>query len=218
VKPITTSNLKPIATGLKPIFKGGVTAELKNDGFFKSKYTRHRCQFDLRTRNAAKALDRLPEPGEVFTLIMRGNFSGFDFVTAIMELAGCNIQELCLATYGFSQRNSGQILDLLDAGRVKHLYMICSTFTARADAETYEALHKALTDRGQFLAPARNHSKLIGIKLVDGRCYCIDGSLNMRSARMIENAHVWNDPELYEFYKIYIKDLNERTETETKIK
>src|SRR4029077_14834931 len=37
----------------------------------------------LRIANAAKHLDKLPEPGETLHLVCRGNFAAWDFVPAI---------------------------------------------------------------------------------------------------------------------------------------
>jgi hypothetical protein len=217
LKPINNGRLKTIAGNLKPF--QAVTKHLDDEAILRAKYSKHQYQMETRTRNAAKALARLPEPGEVFTILMRGNFSGFDFVPAALKLASpATITELVLATYGFSQRNAGQIIDLIDRGQVKKVWMICSTFTTAADSDIYEAFRKVLTERGSQIAPARNHAKLIGMKFDDGRHYVVDGSINMRSARMTEQAHVWADEDLYDMYANYIKGFHERPEAKTETK
>ena len=184
---------------------------LTKEQIIRRKISRFTVASDLRSRNAAKALQELPPTGSVSSFIIRGMFSGLDYLPAILELAKQNAGEVYIATYGFSARNIGQLCDMIDTGKIKNLWLVCSMFTSKAkeDAEKYAAAVNELTSRGQHITPARNHSKLIAIKLEDGRTYCVDGSINMRSAKSIEQAHVWQDDQLFNLYKNYIRTICE---------
>jgi len=166
----------------------------------------------LRVANAAQALDRLPEPGETFHVVMAGNFDAFDLVPAVLRLAApATIAVLNIATLGFNQRNTATLVALLDDGQVGRCTFICSTyFRSMSDGEpVYDELYTALTTRpgGHRIAAIRSHAKILLFELTDGRCFTWESSANLRSCRNIEQATLTHDRDLLDFHREWILEV-----------
>jgi hypothetical protein len=211
-------NLKTLPTaGLKRIGQASTTAVLDpakgldGEQTFRQKFERRSIIHALHIANAAKALERLPDEDEVIHVLMAGNFHGWDFVGAILSLAKpATITELYVATLGFSDANSGELLELLDRGKIGRVWFNCSCYMRDASAHLFQPLTDALTKRGQLMRATRNHAKLLCAKLTDGRHIVVDGSMNLRSCRNVEQANIWQSRELFDFYAGYVRDNCER--------
>lgn len=183
---------------------------LDSDRILIQKYQKHQQDFLVRTRKAKQLLSRLPQVGEVFTVLMSGSFDGFDYVQSILELAApVTISELYVATLGFSDDNAGQLVQQLDAGSIGKVWFAPSCYMRDQHGEKFARLSDMLKRRGHHIRATRNHAKLIAMLLSDGRKISIDGSLNFCSCRNVEQAHVWNDPALFDFYASYIREMAE---------
>jgi hypothetical protein len=189
------------------------TKGLDADQILRSKYQKHEQDFLVRNRKAKALLERIPEAGEVYTVLMSGSFDGFDFVKAILDLAApATIEELYVATLGFSEDNAGQLMMMLDKKQIGKVWFVASCYMRDKHGSKFKNLHDALEKRGHPVRATRNHAKVIAIKLSDGRKISVDGSLNLCSCRNVEQAHVWHDPQLFDFYSAYIRDQAEQTE------
>lgn len=188
-------------------------AGLDADRLLVTKFEKHAQDFRVRTRNAVELLTRLPGPAEVLTVLMSGKFDGYDYVAATLQLAApARIDELYIATLGFSDDNAGQLLQQLDAGTIGRVWFVASCYMRDKHGEKFGRLSEVLTKRGHRIRATRNHAKLIAMRLSDGRTISIDGSLNFCSCSMVEQAHVWGDPALYTFYAAYIREHAEGTD------
>ena len=76
---------------LRPLFDGGNDATrnahigLDDDRLHTRRAKKRRMLHMLHVANAAKHLDRLPDNGETFHGVMRGNYNGWDLVPAVLE-------------------------------------------------------------------------------------------------------------------------------------
>ncbi|MEM9019951.1 MAG: hypothetical protein AAGC44_05250 [Planctomycetota bacterium] len=152
-------------------------------------------------RNAALQLDHLPDTGESVHGIMRGNFAGFDFVPAVLRLAGCAIVELNVATLGFKDVHASELVTLMDAGDVGRVSFICSHFYKSHEGEVYDSLHAALTQRGGRCLAMRCHAKLLLFELADGRHFALEMSANLRSCNNLEQFVFTHDTDLVRFHR-----------------
>ncbi len=206
-------NLKKMPVGKLKRFGGGKSAAvlvsakaLDREQVFRQKFHRRTLIHGLNVANCAKALDRLPDDGEVFNLIMAGNFDGFDFIGATLKLAApATIDELLIATLGFSESNAGELLELLDAKQIRRVTFLASCYMRDSSGHLYQPLAESLRKRGHAIEATRNHAKLLLMQLSDGRRVGIDGSMNLRSCRNVEQANVWQSRELFDFYARYIR-------------
>ena len=199
--------------------KAGAKVEaigIDTDQYLRTTYQKHAHEQAIQTRKAKTLLQRLPEPGEVITILMSGSFDGWDYVTAVLDLAdGATIAELYVATLGFGEANAGQLLQQLDSGRIGRVWFVASCYMRDKHGDKFKRLSAMLEARGHRCRATRNHAKIIAMLLSDGRTISVDGSLNLCSCRNTEQAHVWNDRELFQFYRDYIK---QQAETEGRVK
>ena len=162
----------------------------------------------LHVANAAKHIEQLPGSGESLHGIMRGNYNAWDFVPAVLQLASpVTIDHLFVATLGFNKANAGELMLLLDSGKIRSCTFICSCYFRDTSSDIYQPLAAGLLERRQKVAAVRSHAKLLGFAMSDGRHFLIESSANLRSCRNIEQFALHADRDLYEFHKGWIDSL-----------
>src|SRR5262245_39741326 len=127
-------------------------------------------------KRAAEVLEHLPDEGESLHCILQGYFDLLNVVLALLKKAGSPCQTLRIATLSFSKRNVAELAGLLDASMVTTLDLLTSDFQREHDTEILAVALKELTDkRGQRIAAARSHCKIVTLALEDGRKYVLEG-------------------------------------------
>lgn len=152
-------------------------------------------------KRAAEVLTVLPEEGESLHGILLGYFDLCSLLLAMLDKVGSPCSRLRIATLSFSKRNVAELAVLLDAGTVRRLDLLTSDFQREHDSEILEfALQELRVKRGQRLAAARSHCKIVSLALDDGRRYVIEGSANLRTSRNAEQFSMSRDDGLHDFY------------------
>src|SRR5262249_5469072 len=99
-----------------------------------------------------------------------------------------------------SLRNVHELAALLDCGAVKRLSVATSDFQRKHDPAIFAALLGALHQRGQRVAAARSHCKLLLLDMEDGRKHTLEGSANLRTSRNAEQFSLCQDAAAHDFY------------------
>lgn len=176
----------------------------------------HRRRFinALRAKTAADTLGGIPAAGETWHCLMNGTYDGFDLLPAILDHAGTAVAELRLATLGFNIANATRLLDLMDENLVRRCTMLLSSYFEAdpKDADTCYLLARELPRRGGWYCATRCHAKVIAARLLDGRCYVVESSANLRSCNAIEQFALTCDPDLYAFHAAWMEEVHD-TET-----
>jgi hypothetical protein len=168
----------------------------------------HACALDV--ANAAATMDKLPKDGHSIHILLSGNFDGYAFIPAILRLADpTTISELYIATLSFNHTTAGRLVELLDTGKVGRLWFVCSHYFQKTNSEIYAPFATALQTRGQHLKATRNHAKLMAFKMSNGKCYTIEGSMNLRGCRCIENCCITASDDVFTFYAGYVRKISE---------
>lgn len=168
-------------------------------------------------KTAAEAMRRIPEANEAFHLAISGRFALWHFVPAAIQLAGCSIKRLHLATLGFSKKNIASLAEFLDAGQIGHVRLLCSHYFRGTSKNEYAFAVEAFAmrpDRAEFLS-VRTHAKLALLAFEDGRTMTIESSANLRSCKNCENATLIGNPAVYTFHRTWLDDLFSRAENRT---
>ncbi len=155
---------------------------------------------------AAEHIGELPGELEDVVLILTGRYHGFDVLTAMLDLAGYDAAELMIATLGFNRAQTDTLGELLDDGRIANVTFLVSHMFTEKNAGESAYLREALESRGHRYAVARNHAKLMLIRLTDGRHFVAHGSLNLRRCNSFEQLVITQDPALYGFFADYIRE------------
>jgi hypothetical protein len=158
---------------------------------------------------AAETLGAIPGEGQAIHLVINGRFALWDFVGAILILAGepIHIEQLHLATLGFSRKNIAQLADLLDAGKVGSVSLLCSHYFKGTSTPIYDFAAEQLSARGQRFLSIRTHAKVVLVKLSDGRLITLESSANLRSCKNIEQVVATGIPGLYRFHAAWMESL-----------
>lgn len=158
---------------------------------------------------AAATLGAIPGPLQAIHLVINGRYALWDFVGAVLQLAGegVTIRRLHIATLGFSRRNVSQLADLLDAGKVGSVALLCSHYFKGTSGGIYEYAAEVLTARQQRFLSVRTHAKVLAIELSDARCLTFESSANLRSCKNLEQVVATGIPDLYRFHVRWIDSL-----------
>lgn len=166
--------------------------------------TKRRFARVRRQSRAVEQIGKLPGKGEDLVMIMTGSFHGWDLVGAVMDLTGCPIRELHVATLGFNQAQTLHLAEMIDAGQIGKLTMVVSEMFREKNPREFKGLAEAMTARGQVVAANRNHAKLLLFDMADGRKYVTHGSLNLRRCNAYEQVAISRDDALFEFFRKFI--------------
>lgn len=160
-------------------------------------------------RTAAETLRAIPTANQATHLVINGRFALWDFVPALLLLAGesVTIESLHLATLGFSRKNVLELTTLLDARKISRVSLLCSHYFKGTSGGIYEYAQAELAARRQRFASVRTHAKLVLARFSDGRTLTFESSANLRSCRNIEQLVVCGHPDLYRFHTQWIDEL-----------
>jgi hypothetical protein len=158
--------------------------------------------------NATKHLGELPPPGFSLHCITKGNYAAWDLVPAVLEMtAPAYIERLSIATLSYSASNAAQLVELFDAGRIRRVAFLCSSYFEGTSGTEFQDLAAAMADRRQRFAAVRTHAKIIGLRLSNGAAYAIELSANLRSCRNVEQFAIHHDADLLAFHEKWIDHL-----------
>lgn len=159
--------------------------------------------------DAAEAIDHIPWADEAIHLAVSGRFALWHIVPAVLKLSGMRIDELIIATLGFSKRNISALCEMLDAGQIGSVHLLASHYFKGTSNDIYshaETLFAERPGKAHFIS-LRNHAKLLLFRLSDHRTITVESSANLRSYKNVETATLIGDPGLHAFHRGWILDL-----------
>src|SRR6185437_2086609 len=164
----------------------------------------------LQSRNAVAEMKELPGPGESLHIVCRGNFPLWSIVPGVLALAKpAIIEQLSIATLGFSKSNVADLLALFDQGQISAVSIVASVYFERQNPAEYKQMADGLKVRGQRIAALRSHAKIIAMALSDGRRFTVESSANLRSCRNLEQIAMHEGDDLYQFHSGWIAEVIE---------
>lgn len=174
---------------------------------------KRRLVYDLASAGrAVQALGKLPDEDESFHCIMGGDYHGFDLVIAVRELAGAPIDALHVATLGFNRHNMTHLCEMLDAGDIGAVHLLCSEYFSAADFETFGFAKLQLSRRGFRCVATRNHAKVL-LFAIGARRFIVESSANLRSCNNLEQFSLFQSAPLYEFHRAWIERVMSHADT-----
>jgi hypothetical protein len=160
-------------------------------------------------RSAVDALRPLPGPGESLHGASAGAFSGWMLAQAIVALLAVPVDSLTIATLGFNRANADDLCRLLDAGDVRSVLLLVSDYFRSSDRTIFADIRRELEGRGQRVAIARSHAKLLLFVAGGrhGRHIVVETSANLRSSMNWEQFVISDDAALLAFHRDWIHDV-----------
>jgi hypothetical protein len=207
-------DLRPELRGIAPVSFGTMLAKQQpSDRQGRRAYMGrvHKRRF-ASLQAAAEAVDTLPEEGEALHVIMSGKYDLMHLLIVLLERFACRCASMRIATLSLSRRNVQEMGALLDAGKVGTLDLLTSDFFRKHDDDIFAELLMEFGNRGQRVAAARSHCKIVTLALDDGRRYTLEGSANLRTNKNLEQFALSQDKELFAFYDSWILDMVTKNE------
>jgi hypothetical protein len=175
----------------------------------------HRRRF-ASLQAAAEALDVLPDEGESLHAIMSGCYDLMHLLVALLQRFHSPCNKMGIATLSLSRRNVQEMVALYDDGKVRQLDLLTSDFFRKHDDDIFAELVTEFQARGQRVAAARSHCKIVTMYLEDGRRYSLEGSPNLRTNKNLEQFCLSRDPDLHAFYDAWLAGMVKANEIESK--
>jgi hypothetical protein len=166
----------------------------------------HRRRF-ASLKAAAEAVDVLPDEGETLHAFMSGFYDLMHLLVVLLDRFASSCERMGVATLSLSRRNVQEMVSLYDAGKVWRVELLTSDFFRRHDDDIFAELVSEFHARGQRVAAARSHCKVVTLALEDGRRYVLEGSANLRTNRNLEQFALTRDPGLHRFYDEWLDSM-----------
>jgi hypothetical protein len=166
----------------------------------------HRRRFAC-LQAAAEAAAIIPAEGEAVHVVMSGCYDLQHVLIVLLERLGSVCETMRVATLSLSRRNVQEMAALLDGGTVRRIDLLTSDFFRRHDDDIFAELAQEFHARGQRVAAARSHCKVVTMKLEDGRCYVLHGSPNLRTNKNLEQFALERDAALHAHYDAWLDSM-----------
>jgi hypothetical protein len=159
------------------------------------------CRDATAIKSMTEAIGTLPAVDESIHLWIGGQHSMGHVIPAVLELAApAQIETVHVATLTFSKDNASEWASLIDSGRIKSMFVLCSQYFQKTSTGIYDFAIGIFAGRPIEVFPRRAHAKLLAMKLTNGQTVTAEGSSNTRSARTIEQVALFGNPEVYAFH------------------
>ena len=122
------------------------------------------------------------------------------------------IEEMYLAIYRINEPTVSDIIDYIQAGKIKKAtFIISNFFNQTKKPERWALMLKEFADNNQSTKHIyiHNHSKVLAVK-TKKNYYVFEGSGNMSDNARIEQYVYENNKEVFEFHKNWMNELWER--------
>lgn len=169
----------------------------------------HRVKDARQEQGALEHVGRFPAATDGLHLIASGKYALWDLAKALVKLASpATIDSIYLATLGFSRVNVSEMVEMIDAGSIARLSLLCSHYFAGTSNGIWDYAAEEFAKRpaARFLS-IRTHCKIIAMRLTDGRTVTLESSANLRSCKNIEQVSIFGHPGLYEFHAGWLEEL-----------
>jgi hypothetical protein len=147
---------------------------------------------------ARQALAVLPAPGEAVHTLMTGYYDLMHVVALILDKRPAD--HVRLSTLCDNRRNLDEIVSILDGGVSARVSLLASCFFRDHNKALWGETVCAFRRRGQRLACARNHCKVVTVRFKGGGLLVLEGSANLRTNRNREQLTLINDPFVCDFH------------------
>lgn len=166
----------------------------------------------IRPENSRGILEHLPTGPEDRThAVLRGDFVLCDVIPAIIRERG-RCPHLHIATLGMSGANAESLAALHQVGLIGDITICCSLYFRQVDRKATWPMVEAHLGSIAKLIVSRNHAKVICLPTESGDHFVIEGSANLRSSDNLEQIAIFNDPDLVDFHRGWMAELEERTD------
>src|SRR5438045_3193536 len=147
----------------RPTFSGPAAS-----GVPAARTARARRRYAAMLRESVDILAHLPGPGESLHALMTGLYDFLTLVGHVITNRPAPCAQLRIATLAFSSRNTAEMVQLLVAGAVARVSLLCSDFFAKHNKAEFAEAVREFTERGQAIAAPRSHAKVTCLHFADG--------------------------------------------------
>lgn len=166
-----------------------------------------------RLPKAENVLQVMPGPGEALHVLMTGRYDLMDMICALIGQRG-TVDAMRCSTLSFHDKNLATMVDLIDRQAIRVLNLCCCTFFKNLNKSLWAESQKEFRKRGQRIAAARVHAKVVTLHFADGSKFAMEGSSNLRHNDCWENLCIIHGAALHDWHATWIDGLIDRHEAD----
>lgn len=171
----------------------------------------------VKYKNAEKMAKDVAEKvinGERVDAVVSGSFIFGDFIEALIVDQNWLVEDMTISTLSVSKDNIDSLANLINGDYVQSLNLLVSDYFYSHNRVNIGYIYENLDIDNKFqLSVASVHTKIILIRLSDGRKIVIHGSANFRSSACVELFTIETDTGLYDFHAQWHNDIIEMYKT-----
>jgi hypothetical protein len=165
-------------------------------------------------RESADILAHLPAPGESLHALMTGLYDFMTLVGHVITTRPAPCARLRIATLAFNSRNTAELMQLLDAGAVRHVSLLASDFFSKLNRAEWTEAVREFQARGLPIAAPRSHCKVICLEFADSTKLVFEGSANLRTNNNPEQFCLVNSAELHDWQAAWVDEAHRAWQSE----
>lgn len=166
----------------------------------------------LQTKELARIMPALPEPGESHHLVSDGRFDYWRWVPHLLGLLG-PAAEAYVSSWTMNRQNVLEMLELFDAGKIQRLAVLTGLYFKRRESAVYAQLVTGLMARGQRYSAFANHAKVMLLTEASGTHWLtLEGSANLTGNPRLEQQVITNDRGVYQMHRTWMEQMLTRSE------
>lgn len=155
--------------------------------------------------NAAAALDGWTDGGRVVGLT-KGQFSLIDMINVLLEKIGP--AEVVISTWSAGLRDSLALNAMRESGRARSVLIILDRSYSTRQPEYAVTVEDAFGKEN--IRTTNNHAKFVLLR-GERNTICIRSSMNLNKNDRCENFDLDDDPEIFDFYMDFVREIFEKT-------
>ena len=173
---------------------------------------KRKMQIKHRQENCRAILTELPEPGEEIHVLGCNKFDAWDWIPRVIELIGGQADELYLNTWIISTHHTRELVDLIKTGRTGPATIITGLLYKGKEPAGYALLVEELAKRGGRYLAVKSHAKVTLIRHEKSNHWItIETSANCSTNEKVEQTTIFNDRDLYQWYRDWFEDVFQKS-------
>ena len=164
-----------------------------------------------REENLRKVLPNVLEPGTVFMVLSSGDIDQLSYPTVLVERLGV-FAEFYVSTWTMTHMDVGTIESRQLAGLIQRPTFAVGEYFAKRETAAYATLVQMIARAGGRIRAFPNHAKIVLLGSPErDEWITIAGSSNLSMNPRCEQTFLFNDREIYDFFRAWFEGLFEGT-------
>lgn len=175
------------------------------DGAFNMRAIMSKSRVETRSAESDnKLFEVLPkniEPGTSWHVLSGGDIDALSYLRVIIGNTGY-FNNVTISSWRISMPAAQQLHNWVDGGQIESLNLVVDQRFARLSLDVLTYIQSWIGEFGGSISVTRTHAKLtLMANTIANKYYVLESSANLNINKRLEQTTIYNDKNLYDFYK-----------------